>query len=186
MEQVDIGLVNGRFQVLHLDHMKYILEAKKHCKKLIIGITSPDPWQSPAESCDENRGKSTTNPCTYYERMIMIENALVEAGIPYSEFVITPFPIGFPERIEYYAPQDAIYFLTIYDSWGEEKLKRLKNLNLKTYVLWKSKDKGISATKVRNAIIQSAPWEQMVYPSTARIIKELGIDERIRALNFKK
>ena len=36
------GIVNGRFQVLHLKHMEYILAAKMRCDKLYIGITNPD------------------------------------------------------------------------------------------------------------------------------------------------
>ena len=36
------GVVNGRFQVLHLKHMEYILAAKMRCRKLYIGLTNPD------------------------------------------------------------------------------------------------------------------------------------------------
>lgn len=38
----DIGVVNGRFQVLNLKHMEYILAAKMRCQKLFIGLTNPD------------------------------------------------------------------------------------------------------------------------------------------------
>jgi len=34
--------VHGRFQVLHNDHLEYILEAKKRCQHLWIGITKYD------------------------------------------------------------------------------------------------------------------------------------------------
>ncbi|MEG0356005.1 MAG: nicotinate-nucleotide adenylyltransferase, partial [Lachnospiraceae bacterium] len=39
---VKIGLIHGRFQVLHLKHMEYILAAKMRCNTLYIGITNPD------------------------------------------------------------------------------------------------------------------------------------------------
>ena len=39
---IDIGVVHGRFQPLHLKHMEYILAAKMRCRKLYIGITNPD------------------------------------------------------------------------------------------------------------------------------------------------
>ena len=35
------GMAHGRFQVLHLKHMEYLLAAKMRCKKLYIGITYP-------------------------------------------------------------------------------------------------------------------------------------------------
>ena len=35
---IDIGVVHGRFQPLHLKHMEYILAAKMRCRKLIICI----------------------------------------------------------------------------------------------------------------------------------------------------
>lgn len=40
---VEKGVVNARFQVLHLKHMEYLLAAKMRCQKLYIGITNPDP-----------------------------------------------------------------------------------------------------------------------------------------------
>ena len=37
----ETGVIHGRFQILHLKHMEYILAAKMRCKKLYIGITNP-------------------------------------------------------------------------------------------------------------------------------------------------
>ena len=39
---IETGVIHGRFQVLHLKHMEYILAAKMRCRKLYIGITNPD------------------------------------------------------------------------------------------------------------------------------------------------
>ena len=39
---IETGVINGRFQVLHLKHMEYILAAKMRCNKLYIGISNPD------------------------------------------------------------------------------------------------------------------------------------------------
>ena len=35
---IEKGLVYGRFQILHLKHVEYILAAKMRCKRLYIGI----------------------------------------------------------------------------------------------------------------------------------------------------
>ena len=45
------GVVHGRFQVLHLKQMEYILAAKMRCQTLYIGITHPDIAAYPATSC---------------------------------------------------------------------------------------------------------------------------------------
>ncbi|WP_199413554.1 hypothetical protein [Coprococcus sp. AF21-14LB] len=39
---VDVGVIHGRFQILHLKHMEYLLAAKMRCKKLYVGISNPD------------------------------------------------------------------------------------------------------------------------------------------------
>jgi nicotinamide mononucleotide adenylyltransferase len=174
------GVVHGRFQILHRDHLKYILAAKPLCAMLIVGITSPDPTHTAPEPADANRGEAHANPCTYYERMLMIESALTDEGVPRSEFRVVPFPIGAPDLICHYAPPDATYFLTIYDEWGEAKLGRLQKLNLRTHVLWRRADKGLTASRIRRAIMDGSDWDHMVPPATARIVAQHRIAERIR------
>ena len=80
-----IGVVHGRFQVLHLKHMEYILAAKMRCKKLFIGLTNPDSLHTGDTVNDENRSARSANPLTYYERYEMIQGALREFGVPDSE-----------------------------------------------------------------------------------------------------
>ena len=61
------GVVNGRFQVLHLKHMEYILAAKMRCRKLYIGLTNPDSLHTRESVNDENRSARSANPLTYFE-----------------------------------------------------------------------------------------------------------------------
>lgn len=175
-----IGVVHGRFQPFHNDHLVFVMAAKQHCEHLIVGVTSPDPFQSPIQEQDNNRGLADSNPCTYYERLLLITNALKEKGLDKSSFTVVPFPIEYPERLKFYAPTSAMYFITIYDKWGEEKLRRLKQSGLNTTVLWKRPDKGICASDVRRLIRKGEKWEHLVPNSVAEQIKELGIDTRIK------
>ena len=39
-----IWVIHGRFQGLHIGHMEYLLEGKKRCDFLYIGITNPDAY----------------------------------------------------------------------------------------------------------------------------------------------
>ncbi|MBR7146832.1 MAG: hypothetical protein IKD11_03845, partial [Oscillospiraceae bacterium] len=91
---VELGAVCGRFQIFHSDHLRYVLAAAERCEHLIVGITSPDSAVSPAEAADVNRGRAEANPCTYYERMKMVEGALLEAGLKRDFSTLCPFPSG--------------------------------------------------------------------------------------------
>lgn len=73
---IETGVVNGRFQVLHLKHMEYILAAKMRCRKLYIGLTNPDGRMTGDSVNDQNRSTKAANPLTYFERYEMIKGAM--------------------------------------------------------------------------------------------------------------
>jgi len=177
-----IGVIHGRFQPFHNDHLKYVLAGMEKVDFMFIGITNPDPSLTRTVMADLNRATPAANPCTYYERLLMIEKSLQEAGIKRENFTIIPFPINIPELWQFYAPQDATYFLSIYDEWGERKLGELLKHGLKTEVLWRKKieEKGIDGSMVRHNIANDLPWEHLVPPAVAKIIKDQGIEKRIK------
>ncbi|HKR12811.1 MAG TPA: adenylyltransferase/cytidyltransferase family protein [Pyrinomonadaceae bacterium] len=175
-----MAVIHGRFQPLHLGHMEYLLAGAALCENLVIGITSADPWQVGEENSDVNRGKPESNPCTYYERYLMIEGAMTDAGVARDAIRIVPFPHSYPERLRYYAPTDALYLLSIYDSWGETKLDRFRKLGLRIHELWRRTEKLTSGSRIRELIQTDGDWQRWVPPATARVICEFGIDERIR------
>ena len=102
-----LGAVHGRFQMLHLGHMEYILEGKKRCQHLIVGITNPDSIYTRYSESNPHRSAIEANPLTYYERLEMIRGALLEAGVPRKEFTIVPFPIAAYEHLLSYIPIEA-------------------------------------------------------------------------------
>ena len=183
MSEIPVCVIHGRFQPLHDGHMEYLLAGMSRCRHLVIGITNPDPWQTKDESADENRGLDLSNPCTFYERLMMIERALSDSGVTRDLFRIVPFPISFPERIGHYVPTDAEFLLTIYDKWGEEKLRRLRDLGLRTHLLWRRTEKVTTGTFVRDAIASGRTWEHLVPAATAKVVREFNIDARMRRLS---
>jgi len=180
----ETGVIHGRFQILHNDHLKYLLAGKKLCHHLVVGITNPDPYLSREEKTDPNRSAPMANPLTYYERYIMIKTALAESGVDTENFSIVPLAVNFPERYQYYVPMDALFFLTIYDDWGRQKKRYFESLGLKTHPLWERplEKKGISATKIRERMIRGEPWEDQVPPSTALLLKRWKVQERLRKI----
>ena len=64
---IKTGVVHGRFQVMHLKHMEYIMAAKMRCSKLFIGITNPDSMHTRESANDISRAERSANPLTYFE-----------------------------------------------------------------------------------------------------------------------
>lgn len=178
-----VGVVHGRFQLLHNDHMKYLLAGKERCEHLIIGICNPEIDLTKYTSSNPHRSKQSSNPLTYFERMECIKYSMLEAGVKQEEFDIVPFPINFPEKIANYAPLDAKYYMTIYDEWGEEKLKSLReDLKLDVEVLWRVtlENKGLSASDIRKYIQKEKEWKQFVPNAVYNYITNHNLDKRIK------
>jgi len=177
-----IGVAHGRFQPLHLGHLEYLLAAKALCRLLLVGITNPDPSQITQEPAEPRRSAPSSNPCTYYERYVMVERALVRSGVRRAELRVVPFPHSYPERLRYYLPADPLLLLTVYDQWSEVKASRFEALGLRTRVLWRRDQKVTSGSAIRERIARGQPWEHLVPVSTAAVIHEFGIEQRIREL----
>ena len=118
----------------------------------------------------------------------MIEDALLEQGLSLSEFSIVPFPINVPELIKYYVPLDAIFFLTIYDEWGQQKKKYFQTLGLKIHVLWEVplNKKGLSSSDIRESMIKNGKWEQFLPSSVVKLMNEWDITQRLKEIDLKQ
>lgn len=181
------GVIHGRFQIVHRDHLIYLLAGKARCEQLVIGITRPDPVHTAPESSDPARGELLANPLTYYERAVMIRTCLRAAGVAEEAVTIVPFPIHDPALYREYLPLRAVFFLSIYDDWGRAKRERFERMGLRTEVLWErpASEKGIAARTVREALLTGADWESQVPTEAARLIRQWHIAERLKCLAAK-
>jgi cytidyltransferase-like protein len=182
-----IGVIHGRFQGLHHGHMEYLLAGKTRCDFLIVGITNPDPEATVSHKANPHRSRDAANPFTYYERARMIQDSLVDAGVGLTEFMTVPFPINVPERIRFYAPTDALYFITIYDDWGRAKKETLERLGLRVDVMWDrpESEKPCSASEVRRRMTEREDWQSLVTPAVVRFVEQNGLVERVISLKNK-
>jgi nicotinamide-nucleotide adenylyltransferase len=176
------GVIHGRFQILHNDHVRYLMAARSKCRHLVVGITNPDPTLTRKDTTDAFRNSPQANPLTYYERYQLVKAVLLEQGLAITEFSIVPFPINLPELYKYYVPFDALFFLTIYDKWGKKKLQMFQSNGLKTEVLWRRplEEKGLSSTYIRKLIYQDKPWEHLVPSAAMNLLKIYNISNRIK------
>lgn len=183
---IELGFIHGRFQLFHNDHLNYALLAKERCRKLIVGITSPENASLIREEVDPHRSEAASNPFTYYERYNMVKLALLEAGIPREDFEIVPYPIERPQVLYNYVPLTATSFFTIYDKWGYEKLHRLKELGYGTVVLFDDREKKMCSTEIREKIVADRDWKQMVPPSVYRYIMDNNLTEKVKQILNQK
>lgn len=183
----ETGVIHGRFQVLHNDHLKYLLAGKALCQHLVVGITNPDPLLVKKEQVDPQRSDPLANPLTYYERYCLIKEVLSAEGLPPAAFSIVPLPINLPERYRYYVPMEAVFFITIYDGWGERKLHYFQSLGLQTHILRRvsAQEKGLSAGDIRNAMVKGEPWAQWVPTAAEPLLRHLKIAQRLQSLHTK-
>ncbi len=184
----ETGVIHGRLQILHNDHVKFLLAGKKLCNHLIVGITNPDPTLTKTHDSNPHRSTLIANPLTYYERYVMVRETLLEKGLALSEFSIVPFPINVPELLKYYVPVDVAFFLSIYDDWGRQKKKYLESLGLKVHVLWdvQLEEKGLSGSDIRDSMLKGEPWEQFLPTAVVKLVKKWDVIKRISELSKKE
>ncbi|MDQ7784648.1 MAG: hypothetical protein RDU20_17315 [Desulfomonilaceae bacterium] len=177
------GVIHGRFQPLHNDHLTYLLAGKVRCDHIIVGITNPDPVLTEEDPADPERSDSAANPLTYYQRFVLVRDALVEAGVDHRDFSIVPFPVNRPELYGYYVPLDAVFFLTIYDDWGRRKRELFQSVGLHTEVMWERHIdlKGITGAEIRKRMAFSEPWEHLVPKSVASLLNEWNVPRLVGA-----
>lgn len=177
---IETGVIHGRFQILHNDHLKYLLAGKERCRHLVIGITNPDPTLTKTDHADTARSSAAANPLSYYERYCMVRGAMEEQGYC-NEISIVPFPINLPELYQYYVPLDAT-FLTIYDAWGEKKKQIFEKRGLLTDILWRKRigEKGLSSTAIRKKMVEGEEWENLLPDSVVKLVYSFHIIERLK------
>jgi nicotinamide mononucleotide adenylyltransferase len=184
-----IAVVHGRFQPLHNGHLyDYILEArnKSKCDFMYIGLTNSDNFHVKESKSNPLRSLPQNNPLTFLERLEMIKAVMAEQGWELDQFDIIPFPINVPELLPQFSPQNATYYLTIFDEWGEEKATTLKNVygEKAVEILYRRtiENKRMSSFTVRQKIQNDETWEDLVPNAVAEYLKLHKLDDRIKEI----
>ncbi len=181
-EALSWGCVHGRFQPFHNGHLEYVLRAGRKCKRLIVGVTAPDPTAAREEAENPRRHEPASNPFTYFERLLMIRDSLLAEGLKPHGLTIVPFPIHRPELVGYYVPEGAVHFVRVYSGWEEEKVRRLRDGGAPVEVLDPGKEKTVSGAEVRRLIREGLSWERLVPRGTAKIVRRILAEDPSRLL----
>jgi len=176
--------VHGRFQLLHNDHLEYILKAISLCDHLIVGITSYNIRERVKIESAPHRFVSQNNPMTYYERTKMITEALLDEGLNPCSFSFSPFPIETPGLLPDFIPLNFPCFTTICEEWNRKKIQTLEEIGYKVIVLKENPAKEIEGSKIRNLIINNdESWKKIVPRATIKAVEEMHIQERLLTIS---
>jgi nicotinamide-nucleotide adenylyltransferase len=164
------GLVIGRYQPFHKGHLEIITEimSDHDCSELVIAIGSAQ------------ESHTYKNPFTAGERIIMINDALIEVGLK-NYFLIPVIDINryavWVSHVESLVPPIDIVYT---NNSLTKRLFKEKGYTIKEPNLY---DRDIfSGTKIRELILTDGDWEGLVPASVARNIKELDGIKRIQDL----
>lgn len=165
------GMILGRFQPFHLEHLRYFRLCREQSENVIVGITNPDPSTIVEDNANDHRHLAADNPLTFTERLIMIRDTLRSEGYEMERIIIVPMPMHNPERWRYYVPDGTVLFVVAYSDWERKKAERLRAAGYKVVEI-DSLQKGMSAEQVRERFRSGANWEELVPPAVVRFFRE--------------
>jgi len=180
-------VVHGRFQPLHNEHMAYFRWALTRGERLVIGITNFDRASIEQEATCPHRHTEAANPFTYWERTVMIRDALLQDGVAPDRFSIVALPIHAPDCWPQYVPTDpasSVHALRIFSAWEEEKVSRMQKAGYRVAVV-RGDVKHVSASEVRDRIARDQDWQDLVPSAVGTWIEEINGVARIKTLQAR-
>jgi nicotinamide mononucleotide adenylyltransferase len=174
---------HGRFQPFHNEHLEYVLAAQSLCDFLWIGITKYDVTSADLNPLGAVRERPENNPLTFFERVHIIRESLIDAGVPGAAFGFVPFPIETPRRLHSFMATSVLCYTTICEQWNRDKIDVLKAHGYNVCVLWE-RAKKVTGAAVRNDIIEGgSAWRSLVPAATVRAVAQLDLRNRLLELS---
>ena len=70
-----------------------------------------------------------------------------------------------------------LIFVRVFSEWEQAKVDRLREHGYRVQVLHPGITKAVEASEIRNRMAEGEPWEELVPPAVARVIKRFGEGE---------
>src|SRR5262249_15295966 len=129
--RLDSGLVLGRFQPLHREHVRYLDAALERVEHLVIGITRP--FGEVPEAGGASRNNTDANPLPYWLReRILLDWA--DRNRVASRVTVRPVPISDSGLRSVVAPGTTV-LITEVEPWSLEKRSVIEEAGHRVIVL---------------------------------------------------
>jgi FMN phosphatase YigB (HAD superfamily)/nicotinamide mononucleotide adenylyltransferase len=162
-ERIDVGLVLGRFQPLHLEHVRYLEAALDHARHVCVGITHPFNL---LEAGGQTRNDARANPLPYWLRRQSVMDWAERSRVG-SRISVIPVPLSDMGLRSVLDPESTV-LLTDVEPWSQEKRALVEGVGHRVIVLPVG-SKRISGTHVRELIRSGDDgW--------LRLVPELDVD----------
>ncbi len=167
------GLMTGRFQPFHNGHLALVRQALEECNELVIVIGSAQ------------FNFIEKDPFTAGERVLMIHQALAEAGIDLSRCYV--IPVANDENnarwLANLRSQVPLFDVLYSGNSFVDHLAKSQDPSLAVRKPDFEKKKEYNGTNIRNLIVSDKKWRHLVPAAVARVIEDTGGVERMKALS---
>ena len=164
------GFYIGRFQPFHLGHLGAVKDALTEVDQLVIAIGSAQYSHNPE------------NPFTAGERLTMIREALIDAGVSCEKIWIVPVPdvhlhMMWVSAVEGYAPKFDIVYTneSLTQRLFSEAGYEVKSIRFHNRTLY-------SSTDIRRKMVSGEDWINLVPKSVSNLINKIDGVNRLRDL----
>lgn len=183
---IKVGSIHGRFQPFHNEHLDYLMLAFEKCEHLVIGITQPNNHNLNTIFDIKKRIEPAYNPLSYDQRVAMIDNILVELGIPDDKYSFKKFNIDNPTTLEKELCKSIVCFTTIREVWNSKKIDILKHLGYKVEILKEDySENRITSSKIRAKILnRENSWEKDVPAACCKYLESIDIYSLLKATSI--
>lgn len=163
-----IALFIGRFQPFHKGHLEIIKRFSREFDKIIIGIGS------------SQYAFTKENPFTAEEREKMIREALKDCGIGNFEIYHIPDIHNYPKWVEHVESIVPRFDVVLARNPVTLRLFKEKGYKVKRVPLLGGKD--CHGRIIRKLMAEGKEWRSLVPEKVAKIIEEIGGEERLKKL----
>ena len=183
-------IFHGRFQPYHNGHQAVLDYLIRNTDDIIlVGVVNPDPWEIwPGDKADELRFSPDKNPLTYWERYVLISEAIIHRKLTSRVRGIVPMPrpsINI-DQAKRFAPVDNCRFVftsRFGDELEEAKLELTKSSGGVPFIVEEcelsEEVRPISSTLIRDLMATGDDeWKKLVPKETEPLYSQMNLIQK--------